>query len=148
MKSSNNNKEKDFNWIQNSLIELENFIIKLVNEKNTLQLKYHKILNMNSKLTQGESLDTSYIENFKKMNEQIFDLTDENKYLKEQLEIYNNSNNKDSKRIEGLSTVKLMKSTEREDFSAMSNGRKLEVTRKEILKDIRSKSKPLCKIKI
>jgi hypothetical protein len=34
---------------------------------------------------------------------------------------------------------KLMKSTEREDFSSMSNNRKLEITRKEILKDISKK---------
>jgi hypothetical protein len=39
---------------------------------------------------------------------------------------------------------KLMKSTAREDFSTMSSGRKLEVTRKEILKDISTKElKPL-----
>ena len=34
---------------------------------------------------------------------------------------------------------KLMKSTERQDFSTMSRGQKLEVTRKEILKDISTK---------
>jgi hypothetical protein len=74
--------------LQNYLIELENFIVKLLNEKSALNQKYSKILDIQSKLTQSESLDTStvHLDNVKKLNEKIFDLSEENKQLKHQLE--------------------------------------------------------------
>jgi hypothetical protein len=83
-----NNKSYDIKLLQNKLIELENFIIKILNDKTGLSQKFSKILDIQSKITQSESIENSQfqIENIKKLNEKIYDLTDENKYLKSQLE--------------------------------------------------------------
>jgi hypothetical protein len=83
-----NNKSYDIKLLQNKLIELENFIVKILNDKTVLSQKFSKILDIQSKITQSESMENSQfqIENIKKLNEKIYDLTDENKYLKSQLE--------------------------------------------------------------
>lgn len=83
------NKQIDHKTIQNRLIDLENFIIKLINDKTAVQQKYSKVLDIQSKLTQSDSLDNSqyHLENVKKLNEKIYDLTDENNCLREQLNI-------------------------------------------------------------
>ncbi len=73
-------------------------IIKLINEKTSLSQKYTKILDIQSKLTQSESMDNSevHLENIKKLNEKIYDLSDENNYLKSQLELINRNIENDS----------------------------------------------------
>lgn len=78
----------DLTEIQNKLIELENFIIKIQNEKSILNQKFSKVLEIQSKLAKNENFENSdyHIENVKKLNEKIFDLTEENNYLKNQLE--------------------------------------------------------------
>ena len=79
--------------LQNKLIDIENFIVKLINEKTALNQKYSKILDIQSKLTQSESLDNSqfHLETVKKLNEKIYDLTDENNCLKEEMKSISSS---------------------------------------------------------
>lgn len=74
--------------LQNRLIELENYIVKLMNEKTAIGQKYSKLLDVQSKLTQGESLDNSqcHLDNVKKLNENLYDLSQENAILREQIE--------------------------------------------------------------
>jgi hypothetical protein len=83
-----NHKSFDIKLLQNKLIELENFLIKILNDKTALSQKFSKILDIQSKITQSESMENSQfqIENIKKLNEKIYDLTEENKYLKSLLE--------------------------------------------------------------
>lgn len=76
----------DVKTLQGKLIELENFIVKQINEKNNLQLKYSKVLDIGTKLSQNESLNNSHLDNIKTLNERIYDLTDENRFLREQLD--------------------------------------------------------------
>ena len=85
----------DLKSFPNKLIELENFIIKTLNEKNLLHQKYNKILDIQSKITNNESIENSqmHLENLKKLNEKIFDLTEENKILNRKLEEYKCKNN-------------------------------------------------------
>jgi hypothetical protein len=85
--------------LQNKLLELENFIIKLLNERTNLNQKYSKIVDIHNKLTHNsEMLDTSeiHLDNLRKLNEKIYDLEEENKFLKNELNNNGKENNSHS----------------------------------------------------
>jgi hypothetical protein len=71
--------------LQNKLIELENFIIQMGNEKATMNQKYTKLLNIQSKLSESFDSPSTHIETVKKLNEKLYDLTEENKHLKDRM---------------------------------------------------------------
>jgi hypothetical protein len=76
------------------LIELENYINKLISDKSNLNQKYSKFINIESKLSQNESVSNSILgnEDIKKLNEKINELSNENKNLKNQMADIMNKN--------------------------------------------------------
>jgi hypothetical protein len=81
--------------IQNKLIELENYINKIISDKSSLNQKYSKFINIESKLAQNESVNSTILGNDeqKKLNEKINDLSIENRNLKNQITDLINSKN-------------------------------------------------------
>jgi hypothetical protein len=71
--------------LQNKLIELENYIIQIGNEKAILNQKYAKLLNIQSKLSESFDSPSNHLETVKKLNEKLYDMNEENKYLKDKL---------------------------------------------------------------
>ena len=78
-----NIKNFDLNKLQEELIELENYMISLRNEKVNSEGKYTKLVEIQSKMTESDNLDNSrvHVDTVKKLNGKIFDLTEQNKYL-------------------------------------------------------------------
>ena len=70
--------------LQEELIDLENYIISIRNEKLNCDEKYTKLIEIQSKMADSESIDNSsnHLKTIKRMNEKIFDLTEQNKALK------------------------------------------------------------------
>jgi hypothetical protein len=79
--------------LQNKLIELESFIIQAGNEKNSLMQKYTKLVNIQSKLTESFDSPSAHIETVKKLNERLYDISEENKQLRERLDEINGHGN-------------------------------------------------------
>jgi uncharacterized coiled-coil DUF342 family protein len=77
-------KQLDLTKLQEELIELENYIITLRNEKVNSEGKYSKLIEIQSKITDIDAIDNTktHVETVKKLNEKIFDLGEQNKLLR------------------------------------------------------------------
>jgi hypothetical protein len=77
-------RQLDLTKLQEELIELENYIITLRNEKVNSEGKYSKLIEIQSKITDIDAIDNTktHIETVKKLNEKIFDLGEQNKLLR------------------------------------------------------------------
>lgn len=72
--------------LQSKLIEVENYITKLLSERNSLNQKYSKFINIETKLAQNESLNNTIIsDDINKLKDRINELNNENKNLKNQI---------------------------------------------------------------
>jgi len=81
---------------------LEDFIIQIIKEKNIVSHQFSKVLEFQNKFNSStENLQDDYfgnpvlhLENIKHLNEKVFDLSEENNYLKlEMQKIKSNLNN-------------------------------------------------------
>ena len=71
----------DLTKLQEELIELESYIISLRNEKMNSDGKYSKLIEIQSKMTESIDNSTVHLNTVKRLNEKIFDLTEQNKLI-------------------------------------------------------------------
>jgi len=112
----------DSKLLQSKLIELETFIIEIVNDNNQLENKYNKILSIHTKAIKNDSIDLqkTNIETIKKLNEKVYDLSEENLFLKKQIEDLVNHIQLIDKSEEEISAKRQNEEVE-EDYKTLEN---------------------------